>query len=72
MNLIKFCKDLFKIPRSLTGAGVEETLKYIQNYIPIQIKQVKSGTNVFDWKVPEEWNIYDAYIIDINTNKKHN
>lgn len=54
----------------MTGAGVEETLKYIQNYIPIQIKQVKSGTNVFDWKVPEEWNIYDAYVIDINTNKK--
>ena len=70
MNLIDFCKDLYKIPRSLTGKGVNESLEYIQNYIPIEIKKVKSGTKVFDWTVPPEWNIYDAYVLDIKSNKK--
>jgi aminopeptidase-like protein len=70
MDLLKFCKDLYKIPRSLTGKGVIETLDYIQKIIPIEIKQVKSGTKVFDWIIPPEWNIYDAYVIDVKTNKK--
>ena len=70
MNLIKFCKDLYKIPRSLTGRGVVKTLEYIQDIIPIKIKQVKSGTKVFDWTVPPEWNINDAYIIDLNSGLK--
>ena len=70
MNTIKFCKDLYKIPRSLTGRGVVETLEYIKKIIPLEIKQVKSGTKVFDWIVPPEWNIYDAYVIDVKTNKK--
>ncbi len=70
MNLIKFCKDLYKFPRSLTGKGVVKTLEYIQNIIPIEIKQVKSGTKVFDWTVPPEWNIKDGYVIEISTGKK--
>lgn len=70
MNLIKFCEDLYKIPRSLTGRGVVKTLEYIQDIIPIKIKQVKSGTKVFDWTVPPEWNINDAYIIDLNSGLK--
>ena len=70
MNLIKFCQDLYKIPRSLTGKGVVETLEYIQNIIPIEIKQVKSGTKVFDWTVPPEWNIRDGYVIEVSTGKK--
>ena len=70
MNLIKFCKDLYEVPRSLTGKGVVETLEYIQEIIPLEIKQVKSGTKVFDWTVPPEWNINDAYVIDVKTNKK--
>lgn len=70
MNLIKFCKDLYKIPRSLTGLGVVQTLQYIQKHIPIIIKQVKSGSFAFDWKVPPEWNIYDGYIIDMSSGEK--
>ena len=58
------------MPRSLTGKGVVETLEYIQEIIPLEIKQVKSGTKVFDWTVPPEWNINDAYVIDVKTNKK--
>ena len=70
MNLLKFCKDLYKIPRSLTGEGVVNSLEYIQKIIPLEIKQVKSGTNVFDWTVPPEWNIKDGYVIEINSGKK--
>lgn len=70
MDLIKFCKDLYRIPRSLTGKGVVETLEYIQKIIPLELKQVKSGTKVFDWTVPPEWNIRDGYVIENSTGKK--
>ena len=70
MNLIEFCKDLYQIPRSLTGKGVVKTLEYIQGIIPLEIKQVKSGTKVFDWTVPPEWNIKDGYVIEVNTGRK--
>ena len=70
MNLLDFCKDLYRVPRSLTGNGVVETLKYIKKIIPIEIKQVKSGTKAFDWTVPPEWNIRDGYVIELSTGKK--
>lgn len=70
MELLKFCKDLYRMPRSLTGQGVEKTLEYIKQIIPINIKKVKSGTKVFDWVVPPEWNIKDAYIIDLNSGER--
>ena len=70
MDLLKFCEDLYEIPRSLTGKGVVKTLEYIQGIIPINIKQVKSGTKVFDWTVPPEWNIRDGYVIEVSTGKK--
>ena len=58
-------KILFPITRSLTGNGVRKTLNIIKKEFPkLQIKKIKSGTKVFDWRVPEEWNISDAYIID--------
>jgi aminopeptidase-like protein len=70
MDLIKFCEDLYKIPRSLTGKGVDDSLKYIQKYIPLEIKKVKSGSQVFDWTVPPEWNIRSGYILNISTGEK--
>lgn len=70
MDLLKFCKDLYKIPRSLTGKGVEKSLEYIKKYIPIEIKNVKSGSQAFDWIVPPEWNIKQAYILNLTTNEK--
>ena len=70
MNLLQFCKDLYNIPRSLTGEGVVKSLRYIQNIIPLDIKEVSSGSKVFDWVVPPEWNIKEGYIIDLSTNTK--
>ncbi len=58
---------LFSINRSLTGRGVIKTLRIIQKEFPkLKIKKIKSGTKVFDWNIPPEWNITDAYVLDKN------
>ena len=67
-NLAK--KKLFKINRSITGKGTLKTLKIIkEEFINLKIIKIKSGTKIFDWKVPPEWNVRDAYIIDKFNNK---
>ena len=64
-EMYEWATDLFPINRSLTGPGVRETLIYLKNIIPeLEIKAVKSGTKVFDWVVPEEWEVSEAYIED--------
>jgi len=69
-RMYKWCKDLFPINRSLTGAGVRETLSYIENILPaLKIFEVPSGTPAFDWTVPEEWNVSEAWIAD-SSNKR--
>ena len=66
-----FAKNyLFPLNRSITGQGTKDTLKLIKKKFPkLKIKYFKSGLKVFDWRVPQEWNIKDAYIIDKNNNK---
>ncbi len=62
-------RELFPICRSLTGNGVRETFDIIKNHIPLNIHEVPSGTKVFDWEVPDEWNIHDAYVMDEDGNR---
>jgi aminopeptidase-like protein len=63
-ELHRFAAELHPICRSITGDGLRRTLAAIQSRIPMQISEVPTGTAVFDWIVPKEWNIRDAYIKD--------
>jgi aminopeptidase-like protein len=54
--------ELYPICRSITGDGVRETLALIKQQIPLTVHEVASGTKVFDWTVPKEWNIRDASV----------
>jgi len=66
-EMYHWAKELYPICRSITGRGVRETLAYIKRIIPeLVIHGVASGTQVFDWVVPEEWAVHDAYISDEN------
>ncbi len=61
-ELHDFAAGLYPLCRSITGSGIRRTLAMIQDRIPLRIHEVPTGTPVFDWKVPREWNIRDAYI----------
>jgi aminopeptidase-like protein len=54
--------ELYPICRSITGNGVRETLARLRRFIPLEVHEVPSGTKVFDWTVPPEWNVRDAYV----------
>ncbi len=68
-ELYSLIERLYPIFRSITGKGVRQTLSILQEYIPLQLHEVASGTKVFDWVVPKEWNIDGAFIKD-STGKK--
>ena len=78
-KLYAFAEQLYPVCRSITGQGVRDTLEMVREKVPLTIYQVPTGTRVFDWEVPREWNIKDAYIknskgekiIDFNKNNLH-
>ena len=55
---------LFKIPRSITGKGFVKSLKILGNIVDLNLIKVRSGSNVLNWTIPNEWNVYDAYILN--------
>ena len=60
----KLLKRLFPICRSITGDGVRETLSILREEVDFETYEVASGTECYDWKVPNEWNVRDAFIKD--------
>lgn len=56
--------QLFPINRSITGKGYRDSLELLRKWIPFQDIDVASGTQVFDWQVPQEWEVEEAYLID--------
>ena len=69
LEMYNLIAELYPICRSITGDGVRKSLQIIQNHIPLKVHEVPTDTPVFDWTVPKEWNIRDAYIKD-ETGKK--
>ena len=62
-QLEKYFDALWPICRSITGNGLRQSFKILQEIIPFELTEVPTGTQVLDWKIPKEWNIKDAYII---------
>jgi len=79
-EIYHWAADIFPICRSLTGEGVRKTLGYLQNIVPgITLHEVPTGTRCFDWEIPHEWNIREAFllgpdgekVVDFNNSNLH-
>jgi aminopeptidase-like protein len=68
-QMIELMRELHPIPRSLTGDGVRRTLARLSREVPLEITEVPTGTRVFDWTVPKEWNVDEAWIADSDGNR---
>jgi aminopeptidase-like protein len=62
--LYELCGRLYPLCRSITGNGVRATLKELQRIVPLEVHEIPSGRQVFDWTVPLEWNLREAFIED--------
>lgn len=60
----QLASELFPLHRSITGAGVRATFEILKRHIPMTVTEVPTGTKVFDWTIPQEWRIRDAFIAD--------
>ena len=66
-SLISICKELWPYNRSITGNGTKKTLLELKKYNKnLKIKNFKTGTKCFDWKIPYEWNVKEGYIVTPN------
>ena len=69
-EMYTLAEKLYPITRSITGNGVRQTLHKIKEILPdLAIHEVATGTQAFDWQVPKEWNINDAYVRDDSANR---
>ena len=69
--MLSWAKSLFPINRSITGPGVRETLEFLKEINPsLEVRSVPSGRQIFDWTIPDEWNIRDAYISHVESGRK--
>ncbi len=69
LHMYRFIAELYPVCRSITGNGLRQTLQRIQREVPIELREVPTGTQVLDWTVPKEWNIRDAYVADLAGNR---
>lgn len=67
-EIYQLAEELFPICRSITGDGVRESLQILKARIPLKIREISSGTPVFDWTIPKEWNVREAWIRDMQGN----
>jgi aminopeptidase-like protein len=63
-EILDLMRELYPLCRSLTGDGVRETLRIVDRVLPLEVVEVPTGTPIFDWTAPREWNIADAWISD--------
>lgn len=61
-EIYQLIETLYPICRSITGDGFRESMQILKSHIPLDLHEVPSGTQVFDWVIPKEWNIRDAYV----------
>jgi aminopeptidase-like protein len=79
LEMYRLISELYPICRSITGDGVRKSLYILQQLIPLEIHEIPTGTRVFDWVIPKEWNVRDAYVknslgekvIDFQTSNLH-
>jgi aminopeptidase-like protein len=62
-ELEQYFDRLWPICRSISGNGLRTSFNILQEIIPLSLKEYPTGTQVYDWEIPKEWNIEDAYII---------
>ena len=60
--LVALAAELFPICRSLTGNGVRTSLGLMRRHVGLEVHEVPTGTQAFDWTIPKEWNIRAAHI----------
>jgi len=68
-EMFQLMTKLYPICRSITGNGVRQTLAEIKNHIDLKVNEIPTNKKVFDWTIPKEWNISDAYVLDPKGNK---
>jgi aminopeptidase-like protein len=61
-EIFELAAAIYPICRSITGDGVRTTLDHLARHIGLEMHEVPSGTQVFDWTIPREWTVRDAYI----------